>query len=51
MKEIIEIKENKDKRIMLEIIIEKISYLQKLNNIKQIRKQPGRDQKKYKRIK
>ena len=39
------IKENKDKWIMLEIILEKISHLQKLNNIKQIRKQPGRPKK------
>ena len=30
---------------MLEIIMEKISHLQKLNNIKQIRKQPGRPKK------
>lgn len=39
------IKESKDKWIMLEIIMEKISHLQKLNNIKQIRKQPERPKK------
>ena len=39
------IKESKAKWIMLEIITEKIIHLQKLNNIKQIRKQPERPKK------
>jgi len=38
-------KENKEKWVMLEIIMEKISHLQKLRNIKQIRKHPGRPKK------